>query len=184
MLGESQLNVYILGSDLTAQQRQRIQAQVQTALRSLPPWTFSLLRARIDQLGVRDLPLIVEPRADDAAGGQALSLGHIESRPAARLLPRLQGSEVQWGQDVRYLVAKAVGYLAAPETADTDFWSRWAGAVAADRLTEKALGVGEHWQDATSMDLLVEMFAACALNPDHSRWAGLPTVRAFLDAWR
>jgi hypothetical protein len=30
----------------------------------------------------------------------------------------------------------------------------------------------------------VEMFAACALNPDHSRWAGLPTVRAFLDAWR
>ncbi|MDO8616269.1 MAG: hypothetical protein Q7T33_11140 [Dehalococcoidia bacterium] len=184
MLGEPRLNIYILGSDLTAQQRQRVQAQVQTALRAIPGWAFQLLAGRMAELGVRNLPLMIEPRPARAPGSQALSLGRIESRPAVRLTPRLAGAEVEWGQDARYLVAKAIAYLAAPESTDTDFWSRWVEALEADRLREKALAVGAHWQDVTTLGLLIEMFAAYALEPQHRRWAGLPRVRAFLDDWR
>jgi hypothetical protein len=52
MLNESRLNIYVRGSDLSRRQRERIQAQVRTGLRSLPTWVFDLLRERIDALGI------------------------------------------------------------------------------------------------------------------------------------
>jgi len=184
VLGESQLNVYILGADLTSRQRERIQAQVQAALRSLPPWAFQLVSRRIEALGVRNLPLVIEPRTGGSVSSQVLSLGHIEERPAVRLMPRLRESGVDWGQNQRYLVAKAVAYLAAPEPLDAIFWSRWSGAVQADQLRNKARSIAEQWQETTDLGLLVEMFAAYALNPAHTRWSGLPRVKQFLDEWR
>jgi hypothetical protein len=184
VLGESQLNVYILGADLTPRQRERIQAQVQAALRSLPPWAFQLVTERIETLGVRNLPLIVEPQTDDSASARVMSMGHIEGRPAVRLMPRLRQSNVDWGQDQRYLIAKAVAYLAAPAAADVGFWSRWSDAVQSDQLGDQARSIEERWRGATDLDLLVEMFAAYALNPVHSHWSDLPSVKQFLDEWR
>lgn len=184
MLGESQLNVYILGADLTPRQRERIQAQVQAALRLLPPWAFQLVTRRIADLGVRNLPLVIEPQADDSASPKVLSLGHIGERPAVRLMPRLRESSLDWGQNQRYLVAKAVAYLAAPEPKDSIFWSRWSEAVQADQLRSKARSIEEQWEETTDLGLLVEMFAAYALNPGHGRWSDFPRVKQFLDEWR
>ena len=48
VLDESQLNVYVLDSNLSPRQKERLQAQVLTALRSLPPWMFGLLTRRLD----------------------------------------------------------------------------------------------------------------------------------------
>ena len=184
MLGDSQLNVYILGSGLTPHQRERLQAQVQTALRALPSWSLELLRRRVQLLGVPNLPLIVEPRAPADASRQVIGFGQVESRPAVRLMPRLDGDSVNWGQDARYLVAKAVAYLAAPAAEDTGFWTRWAQAVADDGLKATAQAEGEHWAEATDLDLLLEMFAAYALSREHVRWSEMPAVKAFLEIWR
>ncbi len=184
MPGESQLNVLIAGADLSPRQCERIQAQVQAGLRSLPRWVFDLLRARIAALGVQDLPLIVEPRTQRDRE-RVMSLGQMNGRPAVRLRPRVAGEAVDWGQDRRYLLAKAVAFLAAPpEETGRDFWSRWRQAVASDRLREKALETGEHWKDVSDRGLLVEMFAAFALDPGHRRWTEFPEAKGFLDSWR
>lgn len=184
MLGHSQLNVYIVGASLTPRQRQRIQAQLQTALRRLPEWALALLRRRLQELGTASFPLIVEPQAGAESGPQALSLGDIEGRPAARLLPRLRADAVDWRQDLRYLLGKAVAYLAAPPASESDFWAHWALAIDSDALRKKANTAGQHWASATNLDLLIEMFAAYALNPRHDRWSDLPSVKAFLEGWR
>ncbi len=184
MLDESRLNVYIVGDSLSPRQRQRIQAQLQTALRSLPEWAFALLRQGLQEMGAANLPLIVEPQTVSDGGPPALSFGHLDGRPAVRLMPRLQGDALDWRQDRRYLVAKAVAHLAAPTPSDADFWARWSVAIASDALREKARQTGEHWAAASDLDLLIEMFAAYALNPDHGRWSDLPSVRAFLAGWR
>jgi len=56
--------------------------------------------------------------------------------------------------------------------------------VEADRLRDKAAEpIGEPHND-TDLGLLIEMFAAYALNPDHQSWHGLPYVRSFLEDWR
>ncbi len=183
MLGESQLNVYIVGASLTPRQRQRLQAQLQTAMRSLPAWALDLLGRRLQELGATHFPLIVEPQTAADSSPRPLGLGHIDGRPAVRLMPRLRADAVDWRQDQRYLVAKAVAYLAAPPPSDGDFWARWAAAVDRDGLREKALEVSERWTEASDLGLLMEMFAACALNPQHSRWSQLPSVRAFLEEW-
>lgn len=197
MTGESQLNVYIVGARLPPRLRQRLQAQLRTALRSLPEWPFDLLRRRLQALGASNFPLVVEPRgathfplvveprgADDSSE-RALSLGDIEGRPAAYLLPRLRGDSIDWRQDLRYLLAKAIAFLAAPPAGqDPRFWRDWAAAVEADGLRDKAARAGEAWQSAGDLDLLLEMFAALALTPDHERWSALPAVRAFFEAWR
>lgn len=182
MLGESQLNVYILGDRLTPRQRQRIQAQVQTALRSIPGWAFELLRRRIDSLGVRNLSLIVEPQEE--ASAQVLSLGMIESRPAVRLLPHLLADRVHWGQDTRYLVAKAMVYMAAPAPSDIEFWASWSDVVKADGVREEAVAIDPAWRDESDRGLLVEMGAAYTLNRDGARWLRMPRVKSFLDKWR
>ena len=185
MLGESQLNVYILGAELSQRQRQRIQAQVQTALRSLPSWAFGLLSQRIDSLGVRNLPLVVEPLPEgDRDTSQVISLGHIDTRPAVRLLPRLSDSDVIWGQDQRHLVAKAVAFMAAPQLSDDSFWRRWSRAIEADDLRRKAGELNPEWNTESDLGLLIEMFAAYVLTPGHSRWADLPAIKVFLDTWR
>lgn len=185
MLSESRLNIYILGSDLSPRLRERIQAQVQTALRSLPPWVFDLIRRRIDALGVANLPLIIEPLAAAADGSRVLSLGRTESRPAVKLTPRLHRDGVDWGQDLRRLLAKAAAYISAPAEDDTAFWSAWARASQADRLRDlAAAGAGDAFRDETDLGLLIEMFAAYALNPGHARWREMPAVRAFLEGWR
>ncbi|MBI2913450.1 MAG: hypothetical protein HYY03_05970 [Chloroflexi bacterium] len=184
-LRTGELNVYIIGDSLSPRERERVQAQVQTALRSLPEWAFGLLGRRLQQLGAANLPLIIEPQVRGETSPQALGLGQIDGRPAARLLPRLRGDDIDWRQDQRYLVAKAVAYLAAPApSSDADYWARWSAAIASDGLRDKARATGEHWAEASDLDLLIEMFAAYALNPHHDRWAGLPAVRAFLDEWR
>ncbi len=185
MTGESQLNVYIAGADLTPRLRQRLQAQLRTALRSLPEWPFDLLLRRLQELGATNFPLVVEPRGEDPPGDRALSLGDIEGRPAAYLLPRLRRDEIDWRQDLRYLLAKAIAFLAAPP-ADEDpaFWRDWAAAVTADDLRATASAAGEAWRHAGDLDLLLEMFAALALTPDNERWSALPSVRAFLEEWR
>ncbi len=179
MPGESQLNVYILGSDLSPRQRERLQAQVQAGLRSLPPWTLGLVSRRIEELGVRNLPLIVEPAEAGEGSWQALGLGELDGRPAVRLRPRLRGSEVDWGQDRPRLIAKAVAYLAAPDATDRGFWSRWEEAVEQDHLREATRRAGEQWADSTTLDLFLEMFAAYALSPQHARWRDLASVKAF-----
>jgi len=182
MLGESQLNVYVLSDRLTPRQRQRIQAQVQTALRSIPSWVFELLRARIDALGVQNLPFIVEPQVE--ASPHVLSLGMIESRPAVRLLPEMLTNEVEWGQDIRYLVAKAVAYMAAPPPADNQFWRRWSHAARRDELRQEAAAIDHAWRDESERGLLVEVAAAYIQHPDAHRWSTMPRVKSFLDDWR
>ncbi len=185
MLSESRLNVYILGAELTPRQRERIQSQVQTALRSLPAWAFGLLRGRIEEMGAQNLPLIIEPSAQRDNDRKVMSFGRIESRPAVRLMPRLLDEGVDWGHDHRYLLAKAVAYMATPaQESHGDFWSRWRQAVTSDRLPERARESDEHWENVGDLGLLVEMFAAYALDPVHQRWAEFPEVKAFLESWR
>ena len=184
MLGESQLNVYILGADLTPRIRERLQAQVQTALRSLPTWAFHLLKRQIDELGIRNLPLIVEPVASDTAPARSLDLGQIEGRPAARLMPRVAGDCIEWPQEPRYLVAKAIAYIAAPGRENGGFWARWSQDIASDGLRGKASQINGQWSGETDLGLLIEMFAAYVVSPNHGRWATLPAVRTFLQDWR
>ncbi len=183
MLGESQLNVYILGAELSPRQRQRIQAQVQTALRSLPPWVFNLVSRRIAALGVRNFPLIIEPQDKLRERPQVLSLGRIDNRPAVRLMPQLTDNGVTWGQGHRYLIAKAVAYLAAPEPSDAVFWEDWSSAIEGDRLRDVAGSIDKQWQGSTDLGLLVEIFAAFAISPAHERWGRLPRLRAFMADW-
>lgn len=183
MQGESRLNVYVLGSKLSPRQRERLQAQVQTALRSLPGSVFDLLRQRIDALGVMNLPLLIEPQPG-ANSHRVLSLGRIESRPAVKLMPRLVADEIEWGQDLRHLLAKAIAYIVAPGEDEADFWRRWGVAVRNDRLREKASVIAGAYEDETDLGLLIEMFAAHALKPAHGRWADLPQVQAFIEDWR
>ncbi len=183
MRQESQLNVYIVGDNLSPRQRVQLQAQLDSALRALPQWCLDLVRAGLERSGARNFPLVIEPQPP---GGDALplSLGHIEGRPAAYLRPRLEGDRIEWLQDRRYLVAKAAAYVCAPPRDDApDFWQRWAEAIAADALRDKATAAHEAWAAASDRDLLIEMFAAYALNPSQRRWAELASVRAFLDGW-
>ena len=182
MLGEPRLNVYVLDSDISPRLRERLRAQVQTAVRTLPRWTFGLLTIRMQELGVTGLTLVVEP-TPPVEDVRPLSLGDIEGRPAARLRPRLSGESIDWPQDPRYLAAKAVAFLAAP-AADSPFWQRWADALEADHLREEAANSSPSWRDETDAGLLVEMFAAYALRDGHQRWSDLPAVHAFLHEWR
>ena len=184
MLGESRLNVYILGDSLSPRQRQQIQAQVQTALQSVPEWALNLLDRKIEEVGVRNLPLIIEPVPDKSAEVRSLSFGELDGRPAAKLIPRLSADTIVWGQNRRYLVLKAVAYLASPSPADHEFWAGWSKAVESDGLRSTAAGVSEHWDEASDLDLLIEMFAAFALDEEHSNWSGMPAVHVFLDGWR
>ncbi len=114
----------------------------------------------------------------------ALSLGNIEGRPAAYLRPRLHGDHIDWGQDRRYLVAKAAYIVAPSRDEDAGFYDRWADAIAADSLREVATAAAEASAGAKDRDLLIEMFAAYVLNPSHPRWAELPAVRGFLEGWK
>ncbi len=182
MLSDSQLNVYIVGDNLSPRQRVQLQAQLDSALRALPRWCLDLVRAALERSGARNFPLVVEPQPP---GGDALplSLGHIEGRPAAYLRPRLEGDRIEWRQDRRYLVAKAAAYVCLPPDDAPDFWRRWAEAVAADALRDKAVAAHEDWAGASDRDLLIEMFAAYALSPAHARWADLPSIRGFLEGW-
>ncbi|HEV8575205.1 MAG TPA: hypothetical protein VGR43_10930 [Dehalococcoidia bacterium] len=183
MLGESRLNIYVLAPDLSSRQRERIQAQIATGLRSLPQWVFALLQQRIETLGSTNLPLIIEPQSS-AVPFQVLSLGRVESRPAVKLTPRLSPEGVDWGQDLRRLLAKAIAWILAPEDIDSPFWRRWKTAVEADQLRDKAADSIGGPHDDTDLGLLIEMFAAHALNPKHQNWDGLPRVRSFLEDWR
>ncbi len=142
---------------------------------------FDLVRHRIDALGLGNIPLIVEPQSTPEDRSQVLSLGRIESRPAVKLTPRLYSNRVEWGQDLRRLLAKAAAYISAPADDDGDFWQRWAQTVQTDKLHDKA---GDAFHAETDLGLLIEIFAACALNPAHRRWRKMPAVRAFLDDWR
>jgi hypothetical protein len=183
MLGESQLNVYVVGENLSPRQRERLQAQVESALRALPQWCFDLLRAALERAGVRNFPLVIEPQPPDG-DALPLSLGDVDGRPAAILRPRLDGDAIDWLQDRRYIVAKAVAHMAAPpRDGDAPFWERWADAVEADGLRDKASAAAEAWAGASDADLLIEMFAAYALNPSHAHWTELPAVRGTLDGW-
>lgn len=183
MLDESQLNVYVLDSNLSPRHRERLQAQVLTALRSLPTWVFGLLSQRIEWLDVRNLPIIVEARSSDDASDQIISFGEIEGRPAARLMPRLLDGGIEWQQDPRALVAKAAAYMAKPPEGDA-FWQRWADAIEADRLRETDAVTMGGWSDANDLDLFLEMFAAYVTRSDHERWTVFAASRAFFDAWR
>ncbi len=184
MLSDSHLNVYVIGADLSPRQRVQLQAQLDSALRSLPLWCLDLIRDRLAATGARNFPIVVEPQP---ASGDALplSLGHIEGRPAAYLRPRLHGDHIDWGQDRRYLVAKAAAYIVAPSRdEDAGFYDRWADAIAADSLREVVTAAAEASAGAKDRDLLIEMFAAYVLNPSHPRWAELPAVRGFLEGWK
>lgn len=182
MLGEPRLNVYVLDSEISPRLRERIQAQVQTAIRSLPSWTFSLLTERMTGLGVTGLTLLVDP-TKPAEPALPLSLGDIEGRPAALLRPRVSGNRIEWGQETRYLIAKAVGYLTAPPS-DAPFWVRWAEAVESDGLRATAAQSSAGWQDETDLGLLIEMFAAYAVRNGDNRWTQLPAIHSFLREWR
>lgn len=184
MLGESRMNLYILGDSLSPRQRERLQAQVQTTLQSVPQWALNLLDRRIAELGVRNLPLIIEPVTGDTVDARSLTYGDLDGRPAAKLIPRLSTDTIAWGQDRRYLFLKAVAYLVSPPAADGEFWAGWSKAVESDGLRFTASGVDEHWSESTDLDLLIEMFAAYALNRAHSSWLDMPAVHAFLDGWR
>ena len=178
MLGESRLNVYVLDTEITPRIRERLQAQVQTAIRSLPRWTFSLLANRMSEIGVSALPLVIEPVRSKGMA-RPLSLGEIDGRPAARLRPAVAGEVIEWVQEPRYLVAKAVGYLAAP-AAESSFWAGWAAAIEQDSLRGRAGESAAAWQNETDLGLFVEMFAALALKNGHAHWAELPAVHAML----
>ena len=130
-----------------------------------------------------NLPLLIEPQPG-ANSHRVLSLGRIESRPAVKLMPRLVADEIDWGQDLRHLLAKAIAYIVAPAEDEADFWRRWEEALRNDRLREKASAIDGQYEDETDLGLLIEMFAAHALKPAHGRWAELPEVQAFLEDWR
>jgi len=183
VLSESQLNVYILSDGLSPRLRERLQSQIGATLRSTPRWALERLSNRLDELGARNLPIIVEPHADEPGDGRCLSFGRIDGRPAVRLMPLVTGNEIRWGQDRRYLVARAVAYLAAPADDDAVFWQRWAEAIECDRLREAAAGAGNEWHASTHLGLFVEMCAAYQIKPDHARWRRLPAVRSFLEEW-
>ncbi|MCH7523337.1 MAG: hypothetical protein IH920_06165 [Chloroflexi bacterium] len=51
MLSDSQLNVYIVGDNLSPRQRVQLQAQLDSALRALPQWCLDLVRAALDSGG-------------------------------------------------------------------------------------------------------------------------------------
>ncbi len=183
MLSDSHLNVYVIGADLSPRQRVQLQGQLDSALRSLPLWCLDLIRDSLAATGAKNFPIVVEPQP---ASGDALplSLGNIEGRPAAYLRPTLDGDRIDWLQDRRYLVAKAAAYIVAPaRDCDAAFWHRWAQAIEADALRDKATAAAEAWAGAKDADLLIEMFAAYALSPSHPRWAELPAVRGFLEGW-
>lgn len=185
MIGESQLNVYIVDAQsLSPRHKERLQAQVQQALQALPQWTFDLLRRRLAQLGLPNFPLIIQPQPEAAANPKVLSLGSLGDKPMVYLMPVLRGDDIDWRQERRHLLAKALAYLAAPRAEDEPFWQRWQEAIRQDGLAAMASQVDERWQGATSLDLLLEMFAAYALNPRHRRWGELPATRAFLEEWR
>ncbi len=183
MLDESQLNVYVLETNLSPRQRERLQAQVLTALRSLPRWVFGLLSQRLESLGVKNLPLIVEARSADDPSSQVISFGEIRGRPAARLTPRLQENGIEWEQDARLLVAKAAAYMASPPR-DDGFWQDWTAAIATDHLREADAVKTGGWSDATDLDLFIEMFAAYVTKTDHERWTAFAASRTFFDTWR
>jgi len=183
MLGEPRLNVCILDPEITPRLRERLQAQVEAALRSLPPWSYKLLTRRMEELGVAGVPLVVEPVHGATAPQRPLSLGHIEDCPAARLLPRISGENIEWGQDRRYLVGKALAFMAAPAPSAA-FWQRWEDVIDRDRLRHKASNVSPEWDGESSLGLFIEMFAAYALNAGDVRWSQLPSVHAFLQEWR
>ncbi|MCH7953959.1 MAG: hypothetical protein IIC25_08720 [Chloroflexi bacterium] len=183
MLDESQLNVYVLDSNLSPRQKERLQAQVLTALRSLPPWLFGLLTQRLEAIGAKNLPLIVEARTTDDPSTQIISFGEIEGRPSARLMPRLTADGIDWEHDPKLLVAKAATYMAAPASGDA-FWQRWNDAVAADRLRETDPVASGEWADASDLDLFLEMSAVYVTRPDHERWTRFAASRTFFDEWR
>ena len=99
-------------------------------------------------------------------------------------MPHVSGTDVDWGMDQRYLVAKAIAYMAAPAKSDSEFWAGWSGALDSDGLRARAAEIAEEWAGESELGLLVEMTAADVMEPEHSRWSDLPAVRAFLDAWR
>ncbi len=186
MIGQSELNVYIVGAEgLSPRLRQRLQAQIQSALRAFPQWVFLLLRGRLARLGLSHFPLIVELRLEGQGSSRALGLGRLEDKPAVQLRLVRRGQEVDWRQERRYLIAKAIAYLGAPSPEEEPgFWQRWWRALQEDRLAEAAAAVDERWAEASPLDLLLEMFAAYVLSPGHPRWQGWPAVRQFLDDWR
>jgi len=183
VLDESQLNVYVLDSNLSPRQKERLQAQVLTALRSLPPWMFALLSQRLEMIGAKNLPLVVEARSPDDPSTQVVSFGEIEGRPAARLMPRLTEDGIDWEHDPKLLVAKAAAYMAAPPAGDA-FWQRWSDAVAVDRLRETDPVAEGEWKDASDLDLFLEMCAVYVTRPDHGYWARFAASRSFFDEWR
>ena len=126
----------------------------------------------------------MEPVTDDNAPARSLGLGQIEGCPAARLMPRVAADRIEWPQEPRYLVAKAIAYMATPHVETGGFWARWSQDIAADGLRGKAVQINDEWAGETDLGLLVEMFAAYVVNPDHRRWEALPAVHAFLQDWR
>jgi hypothetical protein len=180
VISESQLNVYIVGQELSPRVKERLQAQVQTALKALPPWVFEVLRRQLDGLGQRNFPVIVEARPDGSR--QAINFGQIDGRPAVRLLPRLHADSIDWGQPLAHLLAKAAAWLARPD--DVTFRESWSAAVSADSLHDAAGSTDSMWADAGDTDLLLEMFAALCAREDDRAWGHYPNVRRFLDNWR
>jgi hypothetical protein len=186
MMGQSQIHVYIVAGEwLSPRLRERFQAEVQSALKAVPERAFMLLRSRLTTLGLSHFPFIVEPCAERGADSRVLSLGRLGDRPAVYLRPVLQGDGVDWRQERRWVVAKALAYLCLPDREeDPDFWRRWALAAEEDRLAESAVGIDRRWAEASPVDLLLEMFAAWALSPGHRRWQDWPAVRRFLEDWQ
>jgi hypothetical protein len=182
MLNDSRLNVYIQAAESSSRLRQRIQAQVETALRSVPRWAFDLMARRMDESGFRNAALIVEP-VHSGADARCISFGTIDGRPAVRLLPRLANDGIEWGQDRRLLLAKAIAYLSSPP-ADAQFWDDWQQAIHSDALRTKARELHDAWAEATDLELFLELLAAYLVNPEHSRWTTLPATISCLNAWR
>jgi len=184
MVNESRINVYIRSTRLAPRQRERIQAQLQSALRLMPAWALALVDRRVFELGAHNLAIEVVPVFDGDTGTQVLSLGISDGKPAARLMPRVRGDHIDWGQNHRALIAKAVGYLMSPNRTNVKFWDRWSEVVEQDKLRVAAEGQASRWKEATDTDLLLEMFAAYALNPTHGRWSAFPQTKRFLEEWR
>jgi len=98
-------------------------------------------------------------------------------------MPRLSGEAIEWGQDRRYMVLKAIAYMASPPPSNHEFWATWSRAVTADGLRTAASSVNARWDEATELDLLIEMFAAFALDQGHPNWSRRPAIRAFMEDW-
>jgi hypothetical protein len=127
--------------------------------------------------------VVLQPEAQ--ADAKLLSVGYWGDKPAAYLLPVARGQDIDWRQERRYLLAKALAYLCAPRPEEDEaFWQRWRQAVEEDRLLHLAQDADQRWAAAKPLDLLMEMFAAYALSPEHRRWEELPAVRRFLDGWK